>query len=159
MPLQGHSGSAVCRQAAEHLTLWLCQWRTESALGEVAERHIKLTVKLLSAYTVLVNTKGSGDLPPSVFILVVGVRIFIVFKWNLKKILKLNFFTKYLTPFYRGFIPSGASQISKLVSCVSGGFFYIVLISTHQGTEFSVCICHSFLSDEMTSSSYLLTPS
>jgi len=56
----------------------------------VAERHIKLTVKLLSAYTVLVNTKGSGDLPPSVFILVVGVRIFIVFKWNLKKILKLR---------------------------------------------------------------------
>ena len=90
MPLQGHSGSAVCRQAAEHLTLWLSEWRTESALGEVAERHIKLTVKLLSAYTVLVNTKGSRDLPPAVFILVVGVRIFILLKWDLKKILKLK---------------------------------------------------------------------
>jgi len=48
-----------------------------------------------------------------------------------------KFFTKYLTQFYRGFIPSEASQISRLVSCVSGGFFYIVLISTHRGTEFS----------------------
>jgi len=73
----------VGRQAAEHLTLWLSQWRTESALGEVAERHIKLTVKLLNAYTVLENTKDNGDLPPAVFILVVGVRIFILFKWNL----------------------------------------------------------------------------
>jgi len=78
--VQRHSGSAVCRQAAEHLALWFCEWRTESALGEVAERDIKLTGKLLSAYTVLVNTKGSGDLPPAVFIVVVGVRIFIVFK-------------------------------------------------------------------------------
>jgi len=81
--VQGHSGSAVCRQAAEHLTLWLCEWRTESALGEVAERHIKLTGKLLCGYTVLENTKGSGDLPTALFILVVGVRIFILFKWNL----------------------------------------------------------------------------
>jgi len=46
----------------------------------VAERHIKLTVKLLSAYRVLENTKGIGDLPTAVFILVVGVRIFIFFK-------------------------------------------------------------------------------
>ena len=44
------------------------------------ERDIKLTVKLLSAYTVFENTKGSGELPPAVFIFVVGVRIFIVFK-------------------------------------------------------------------------------
>lgn len=39
--------------------MWFSQWRTESALGEVAERHIKLTVKLLSTYTVLENTEGS----------------------------------------------------------------------------------------------------
>jgi len=44
------------------------------------ERDIKLTVKLLSAYTVLENTKGIGDLPTAVFILVVGVSIFIFFK-------------------------------------------------------------------------------
>jgi len=46
----------------------------------VAERHIKLTGKLLNAYTVLENTKGVGDLPTAVFILVVVVRIFIFFK-------------------------------------------------------------------------------
>jgi len=78
----------VCRQAAEHLALWLSQWRTESALGEVAERHIKLIVKLLSTYRVLENTKGSGDLQLDLFILVVGVWIFIFFKRNLEQILK-----------------------------------------------------------------------
>jgi len=54
------------------------------------ETYVYGTVKLLSAYTVLENTKGSGDLPPAVFILVVGVRIFILFKLSLKKILKLR---------------------------------------------------------------------
>jgi hypothetical protein len=49
----------VCRQAAENLTLWFSQWRAEAALGEVAETHIRLTVKLLSTYTVLENTEGS----------------------------------------------------------------------------------------------------
>jgi hypothetical protein len=34
----------VLRQVAEDLTpLWFSQWRTEAALEEVAERHIKLT--------------------------------------------------------------------------------------------------------------------
>ena len=81
MPLCRATPVAQCvGRLQEHLTLWLCQWRTESALGEVAERHIKLTVKILSAYTVFENTKGSGELPPAVFIFVVGVRIFIVFK-------------------------------------------------------------------------------
>jgi hypothetical protein len=41
------------------MTVWFSQWRTESALGQVAERHIKLTVKLQSTYTVLENTEGS----------------------------------------------------------------------------------------------------
>ena len=81
MPLCRATPVAQCvGRLQEHLTLWLCQWRTESALGEVAERQIKLTGKLLRAYTVIVNTKGSGDLPTSVFILVVGVRIYIFFK-------------------------------------------------------------------------------
>jgi len=47
-------------------------------------------VKILSTYKVVENTKGSGDLPPAVFIVVVGVWIFIFFKRNLKKILKLR---------------------------------------------------------------------
>ena len=34
--------------------------------------------------------KGSGDLPTAVFILVVGARIFILFKWDLKTIFKLR---------------------------------------------------------------------
>ena len=49
----------IGRQAAEHLTVWFSQWRTETALREVSERHIKLTVKLLSIYTVLENTERS----------------------------------------------------------------------------------------------------
>jgi len=57
--VQGHSGSVVCRQAAEHLILWFSQWRKEAALGEVAERRIKLTVKLLSTYSLLENTESS----------------------------------------------------------------------------------------------------
>ena len=56
----------------------------------MAERHIRLTVKLLSTYRVLENTKGSGDLPSAVFILVVGVWIFIFLKRNLEQILKLR---------------------------------------------------------------------
>jgi len=35
----------------------------ESALGEVSDRHIKLTVKLLSTYTVLEKQGVAGDLP------------------------------------------------------------------------------------------------
>ena len=57
--MQGHSGSVVCRQAAEHLTLlWFSQWRTEAALGEVAERHTKLIVKFLCTDTFLKITEG-----------------------------------------------------------------------------------------------------
>lgn len=58
--MQGHSGSVVCWQAAEHLTLlWFSQWRTEAALGEVAERHIKLTVKFHCIDTFLEITEDS----------------------------------------------------------------------------------------------------
>jgi hypothetical protein len=40
----GCTGSAVLRQVAEDLTpLWFSQWRTEAAVEEVADRHIKLT--------------------------------------------------------------------------------------------------------------------
>jgi len=35
--VQGHSGSVVCRQAAEQLTVWFSKWRTEAAFGEVAD--------------------------------------------------------------------------------------------------------------------------
>jgi hypothetical protein len=61
-------------------------------LREVAERHIRMTVKLLSSYTVLENTEGSGDLPLAVFILVVNLWIFILFKFDLKKILKFRIY-------------------------------------------------------------------
>ena len=58
--MQGHSGSVVCRQAAEHLTLlWFSQWRRVAALGEVAERHTKLTVKFLCIDTFLEIADGS----------------------------------------------------------------------------------------------------
>jgi hypothetical protein len=63
-----------CQQAAEILTQWFSQWRREAALGEVAERHTSLTVKLLSTDTVLENTDGSGDLLP------VGIWIIMFFK-------------------------------------------------------------------------------
>jgi hypothetical protein len=39
--------------------VWFNQWRTKLTLGELAERHIRLTVKLLGTYTVLENTEGS----------------------------------------------------------------------------------------------------
>jgi hypothetical protein len=74
----------VCWQAAENLTVWFSQWRAQAALGEVAERHTRLTVKLLSTYTVLDNKEGSGDLSPTDFIPVVNCRGFIFFKLNCK---------------------------------------------------------------------------
>ena len=55
--MQGHIGSVVRPQAAENLIpTWLSQRRTEAALGEVAERHIKLIVtRLLDFYIKNVN--------------------------------------------------------------------------------------------------------
>ena len=84
--MQGHSGSVVCRQAAEHLTLlWFSQWRTEAALGEVAERHTKLIVKFLCIDTFLANTEG-------IFILVVNIWKIIFFEQNFKKTSKFRIY-------------------------------------------------------------------
>jgi hypothetical protein len=39
----GLTGSVVFRQAAGNLIpIWFSQWRTETTLGEVAKRHIKI---------------------------------------------------------------------------------------------------------------------
>lgn len=50
--MQGHTGSVVCRQAEGDLTsMCFSQWRSETALEEVAERHIKLVViRLLDSH-------------------------------------------------------------------------------------------------------------
>ena len=119
----------------------------------MAERRIKLTGKLLSAYTVLENTKGSGDLPPAVFVLVVGVRLFILFKWNLKKILKLRNLYKIFNVVLSWIHSIGSlSNLEASVMCK----WWLLL---HRVQSSHVCIYHSFLSDEMTSSSYLITSS
>jgi hypothetical protein len=69
-----HSTACAVSEGCRNFDLWFSQWRTEAALREVAERHIRLTVKVLCTDTLLKNKDGRVDLLP------VSMWIFIFFK-------------------------------------------------------------------------------
>jgi hypothetical protein len=153
--VQDHSGNVVCRQAAETLTLCFSQWRTEAALGEVAERHIRLTVKFLSTYTVLEKTEGSRRFATGQFLDV----YFLQMKFEENTEIKNLFFTKCLTSVLSWIhCIKSLSNVEARGMCKLWPLLHEIEYHTPRyGVHTS--ICHSLLSDEMTSSCYLITSS